>query len=65
MHVNENCLTMDEFSHAIRSFNVHQVTDEVAREIFSTLDKDRTGRIAVTEIEGLFKEHVRRTHPHI
>ena len=56
---------MDEFSHAIRSFNVHQVTDEVAREIFSTLDKDRTGRIAVTEIEALFKEHVRRAHPHI
>ena len=37
----------------------------VEQEIFNTLDKDRRGKVAITEIEGLFKEHMRRSHPQI
>lgn len=61
----ENALEFDEFQQAIKALNCYQVTDAAIQDFFTQLDRQRRHRIAITEIEGLFKEHQRRSHPNI
>ena len=41
------------------------MTDITVQDIFTQLDRDRTNKVPVTEVEGLFKEHSRRSHPNV
>ena len=61
----ENCLSYDEFMQAIKSLNCPQVVDNRTQMIFQLLDRQGQQKVPITEIEGLFKEHIRRNNTHI
>jgi len=63
--VNENCITAEEFGQACQVLNIYQVTASTISEIFKQMDRDNTNKIALTEVESLFKEHSRKAHPNI
>ena len=63
--INENSLEFDEFSQAIKALNCYQVTDTAIQEFFTSLAREKVHRVPITEIEGLFKEFQRKSHPNI
>ena len=61
----DNTLDYDDFSKAVRDLNCNTVTESAVGEIFNALDRNMTRKVAIAEIENLFKSHARMSNPHI
>ena len=61
----DNSLIFQEFEQAVRNLCSQQIMPQTIQDIFTNLDEDKDNKVAITDIESLFKEHNRRANPQI
>ena len=61
----DNSLVFGEFDQAVRAVGGAQIVPVTIQDIFTKLDSDSDTKVAITDIESLFKEFNRRSHPTI